>query len=219
MPDCLVASMEAQGRLDEADCDVIPKGVWRDECVFLYAEREARAGNLAEAFAACERTVFGRECSYHLIRIGARTVLDRPMGDAAAIAVSYQGLPRAADAQRLFWKTWFRERMEKDVPVDPMGCPTLDCVEGARQTVLLTLNAFARAGGDAFCDGTIPDGKSGKRTLWVEGPETVGWVTEFVEGECARRKGQVRGWPGGPMPSASPGARPGDAMPPQVPPG
>ncbi|MES2640567.1 MAG: hypothetical protein V4850_13825 [Myxococcota bacterium] len=185
--------MEAQGRLDEADCDGIPKGVWHDECVFLYAEREARAGNLAEAFAACDRTVFARECSFHLIRIGARAVLDQPLTDAAATAVAYQGLPRAADAQRLFWKTWFQDRMEKGEPVDPTGCPTQDCVEGARQTVLLTLNALGRAGGGTFCDGSVPDGNSGKRTLWVEGPETVGWVDEFVEGECLRRRGQTRG--------------------------
>ncbi|MDP2313273.1 MAG: proline-rich domain-containing protein [Pseudomonadota bacterium] len=215
VPDCLVAAMEVQGRLDEADCDVLPKGVWHDECVFLYAEREARAGNLAEAFTACDRTVFGRECSYHLIREGARAVLDRTLEEASPAAVPYTGLDRAPDAQRLFWRTWFRERMEKKVPVDPTGCPTRDCLDGARETVLLTLNALARAGGAGFCEGPPPDGQSGARVLWVEGPETIGWVTEFVEGECARRQGRARG-PQGASAGKGNGVAPGGGRPPQA---
>ncbi len=229
-PDCLVAAMEALGRLDRADCDDIPAGVWRDECVFLYAEREARAGNLAEAFTACDTTVFGRECSFHLIREGARSVLDLPLSDAVPAAIPYDGLPRAPDAQRLFWRTWFRERLERKVPVDPTGCPTADCSAGARETILLTLNAFARAQGAAFCaGGPLPDGRVGARILWVEGPETVGWVAEFVDGECARREGRVRGPPRPPTPPApsthAPIPTPGAPTPldprtaPEVPPG
>ncbi len=190
--DCLVASMDTHGRLDEHDCDAIADGVWRHECVFLYAEREARAGNLSRAFAACEATAFGRECTFHLVREGARAATDLPLAEAAVVAVPYADLPRAPDAQRLFWRTWFKERLEAKEPIDPTGCATMDCVGGAKETLYLTLTSLARAPGGTFCGGAFPDGRVGARELWRPGPLTAGWVTEFVDGACAHDPGHRR---------------------------
>lgn len=200
--DCLVASMEIHQRLDRADCEDIPAGLWHNECVFLFAEREAKAGNLAYAVEACDRSGFGRECSYHLIREGARAVLDAPMEEAAAATRTWEGMQHAPDAERLFWRTWFRERQQKDIPVDPTGCATPACQDGARETLIFTLNGLARARGEAFCDGSLPSPTIGTRTLWVETGPVAGWVYEYVEGECARRSGRPRGpgTPGGAPP-------------------
>ncbi|MFN7145142.1 MAG: hypothetical protein ACK4YP_15300, partial [Myxococcota bacterium] len=152
-----MAVQEALGRLDRADCDGILAGVWRDECVFLYAERVAAAGNAAAGFAACEDTSFGRHCTYHLIREGARAVLERPLAEAAVATDAYAGLRLAPDAERLFWQTWFRERMGRNQPVDPTDCGALPrgvdtCRQGARDTVELSLRGLARAKGTRFCE-------------------------------------------------------------------
>ena len=197
--DCLVAVMEVHQRLDRADCETIPAGLWHSECVFLFAEREAKAGNLAYAVEACDRSGFGRECSYHLIREGARAVLDASIEDAAKATATWDGMQHAPDAERLFWRTWFRERLQKKIPVDPSGCTTPACNDGARETILMTLNGLARARGEAFCDGSLPSPVQGDRTMWVETGAVHEWIFEFVEGECARRSGRARG--GAPHPS------------------
>lgn len=194
-PDCLVAVQEALGRLDRADCDAIPAGVWRDECVFLYAERVAAAGDAAAGFAACEGTRFGRHCTYHLIREGARAALERPLAEAAVATDAYAGLRLAPDAGRLFWQTWFRERMSRNHPVDPSGCGALPrgveaCHQGALDTIELSLQGMARARGHSFCKGPPPDGHAGERTLWVRTPETEAWVAAFVARACPRPPGE-----------------------------
>jgi hypothetical protein len=211
-PDCLVAAMEAQGRLEASDCQVVPEGLWRDECVFLYAERQARAGDLGEAMHTCEQTRFGRECSFHLIREGSRAVLDKPVAEAAAATGAYTGMKLAPDAERLFWKSWFRERLQKKKEVDPRDCPTASCFEGAREAVLSSLNGLARAGALDPCTGPLPDGTSNGRRLWVDHPIVWPWVMEFVEGECARREGRVRVGPAG-LPQAPQGGIPAGAKP------
>lgn len=209
--DCLLAAMEAHGRLEEDDCAAIPKGVWRDECLFLYAERVAKAGDVEAGLATCEGIGFGRECSFHLIREGARTVLRASMVDAAQRSLDYSGLTHAPDAERLFWKTWHRERLEAKIPLDPTECPNETCSTGARQTLLLTLNGIARARGEGFCDGSMPENASSERVLWVKTAETDAWVAEYVDGECARRDGRRRG-PAGPDATVSDGQPPEPGM-------
>jgi hypothetical protein len=202
--------MEESGRLEPGDCDVVPIGTWRDECLFLYAERVARRGETAAGFAACEGTRFGRECTYHLIREGARAALTLDLPAAAVRAGSYTGLRLAPDAERLFWKSWFHERMRGDQPVDPTECPTAACVDGARETVIFALNGMARANRSGFCAGPPPNGTVGGRVLWRDTAHTQAWVREFTLGEC---QGRAAGRPGppptGPAGGPAPGLPPG----------
>lgn len=186
--ECLVAAMEQHGRLDRADCDAVPPGLWKDECVFRYAERAAKAGEHAAAVEACNGTRFGRECAFHLVRAAAEAVWDRPMAEAATAAAAWQGLDRAPDASRLFWRSWFRKRQGKGLALDPGECPDPTCRDGARETLYLTLTGLARAAGEGFCAGPPPDGTMTDRRLWASTPETEEWVERWVRSECMRRQ-------------------------------
>lgn len=188
--DCLVASMERHNRLNEADCERVPAGLWREECLFLYAERAAAAGDLQAAFATCDRINFGRECSFHLIREAARAVRDVPIDQAGAAIAPYRTLDRAPDAPRLFWKAWFRERQEVNIPVDPTGCPDLDCEWGAMQPVFMLLNTRVRDDAAKLCSAPITGVEPDGRVLWADTPLTRAWVSGWQNAECRRR-----GWP------------------------
>lgn len=185
--ECLVAAMEQHGRLELADCDVVPPGLWNDECVFRYAERAAKAGQSVEAVTACNRTRFARECSFHLVRAAAEGVWEAPMETAASGATAWGGLQRAPDAPRLYWRSWFRKRQAGRLPVDPTGCVDQACLDGARETVFLALTGLAKAAGDDFCEGPRPTGEFGERRLWADNDRTARWVEEWSRSECARR--------------------------------
>lgn len=183
--DCLVAAMERFDRLGPEDCQLVPAGLWRDECVFLYAERLARAARVPEAVAACERTGFGRECAYHLLRAAARETVDEPPARAARMIAPYTGMSDAHDAPRLFWKAWFREQAARDRPLDPTACPDATCVAAAREVLLQKLGARLSAAGPALCTGPVP-AEDGSRRLWVESPLVRGWVDTWQARNCAR---------------------------------
>ncbi len=217
-PDCLLAAMERLGRLDRDDCAIVADPLWNDECVFLYAERAARAGDLADAFSACGQTRFRRECSYHLIREAARTVLDRPATEAGSRIAPYTTLPGAPDAPKLFWRAWHRERLAAQIPIDPAACGAdAVCVHGARETILVTLTAMSTSRPEGLCGvpeptGTTPSG----RVTWVDTDLTRDWVHRFVHNDCMRRES---GPPAGsPNPEVPPTAVPPTAVPPTAPP-
>lgn len=197
--DCLLAVMEAHERLERTDCAVVPEGRWHEECLFLFAERANKAGRLEQAFAACDETSYGRECSYHLIREAARTVRDEPPARAGAAVEPYRALSRAPDAPLLFWKAWYREQAARGRTIDPTGCPDKDCLAGAREIVFQRLNGTFMADPAAWCawvpkpgepvDGVQmpPPPPTGKGVpAWVATPEVTGWVWEWSRNNCAR---------------------------------
>lgn len=181
--DCLVSVLGRLGRTERADCDVVKEQIWHEECLFQYAERAAKAGQLQAAFDACEASAYGRECSFHLVRQASEGVLDREPAEAAAVIGPYLAMEAAPDAPRLFWRAWWRDRLAKKLPVDPTGCPDDACRQGAQETIYTTLHALARAQGEAFC-GTLP---TSART-WVSNPTTDAWVREWQQSECRRRE-------------------------------
>lgn len=187
--------MERFDRLGPTDCELVPEGLWRDECVFLYAERAAAAGDLPTAIAACETTRFGRECSYHLLRAAARAVVDAPPAEAALRIAPYQGLDDARDAPRLFWKAWFREQGAVDRPIDPTACPDEACRAAAREVLLTRLGAWFSAQGPGACDQPAPTGTDGARRVWVDGPTTRAWVDTWLRTNCARLRDPRAGPP------------------------
>jgi hypothetical protein len=191
--DCLVAAMDRHDVKAPTACDALAVGVWRDECLFRLAERVAADGDVAGAAAACHAMRYARECSFHLVRNAARTVLTEPVARAApALEPWRSALHSAPDAARLFWRTYFREGMGKTA-ADPTACPDEDCRAGAREAVYTALQAMSRA--DGFCDGeaataalgVVGQGE-GRRVLWVDTPLTSAWVREWREVECNRRR-------------------------------
>lgn len=202
-PDCLLAAMERLDRLERADCALVEDPLWADECVFLFAERAARAGDLNQAFDACNETRFRRECSYHLIREAARAVLEVPAAEAAGRIAPYTSLPGAPDAPKLFWRAWHRERLAEHIPLDPGACGTdAVCVAAARETLLTTLSAMSTGRAEGLCGEPEPTGVTPSgRVTWVDSETTRGWVHHFVENDCARRRdGPPAGAPGSPPP-------------------
>jgi hypothetical protein len=176
--DCLVTVMENHERLDLADCATVEEDIWREECVFLAAERLAAAGKAAPAMDACNRTRFARECSYHLLRAAARTVKGDEPASAAQALGPWQGMAAAPDAERLFWKAWWREQDR----VDPARCRVeRACEEGAKEVVLSTLGPALAADPTGFC---ADAGRWPKRA--VPTPTTEAWVAEWRLRECQR---------------------------------
>lgn len=180
--ECLVDAFDRLGGLDRADCDALAAGVWRDECVFLYAERLAAAGRVDEAVAACGETRFARACGYHLVRDAAEGVSGRPLLEAAAALAPFGAMPMAPDAPRLFWRAWFRARLDH-APIDPTPCADAACDEGAREAIYFSLKSLAYRDGAAFCaNPPLTDA-----TLWAETDRTRDWVEAWTRDECQRR--------------------------------
>ncbi len=184
--DCLAAATEALGR-PIADCADIKVDHWAQECRFQYAERTALTGDLADAFAACDGTPeYGRECSYHLIRQASHRVVDKspdkitdPFGGA-----DFARLTRAPDAERLFWKAYFRERLANGVLIDPTGCPTQACTDGAQDEISLHLPGVMRANA-AFCEA---DPATVGGTIWRPTPTTNAWIEQWRLRPCVLNK-------------------------------
>ena len=178
---CLLAAMRDFDRRERADCALIAEEVARGECLFAYAERVALA-DPAEAMSACAATPFSRECSYHLLRVSARTVEERPPAEAASAIDPWRVVSAVKDPDRLFWKAYFRERAARDMVIDPTGCPGEPCERGAREEIVGLLNA--RKSGDAgVCAAPVaPDPR------WADTALVRSWVDTWSRNECARAR-------------------------------
>lgn len=186
--ECVAVVADAHATLDRSVCDGLPGGVWHDECIFQYAERAAKAGQLPDAIAACNDTRFGRECSFHLLRDAAEAMWEDPMEKVTAFVKTWPSMDRAPDAGRLFWRTWHRKRLVERLPVDPTGCPNDDCLLGARDVIYQSLNGVAKARGADFCLNPPFDGWVGEREMWAYNDTTHAWFQEWATTECMRRE-------------------------------
>lgn len=180
--DCAVAVMEHLHRREESDCQRLKPGLWQEECYFLYAERAAAEGRLREGFRACQRTDFGRECSFHLVRQGIRRVVALPPTEAADLLTAYQGLPYAPDLEFLFWKTYWRQRLEAGKAIEPNSCADEVCEVGARANVFELLEA-RRSNLVHTCEVWKQGGDVGGKS-WARTELTEGWVQEWMTHNC-----------------------------------
>ena len=178
---CRVDAAARFGRLEVGDCDAVNDPTWAGECRFQYAERLARAGRAAEAFAACTTTPFSRECDYHLLREVVRAAPEVPLADAATALDPWRDLPGLRDAPRLYWKAWFRERRRAGAEVDPAACPEPACLEGAKQSYFENLRGLHRADRAAFC-AAVPESVPG----WASTETTAAWKAAWAADTCAR---------------------------------
>ena len=177
---CLVAQAD-RFAVEAAWCDRVPGERWRGECRFRAAERLVRAGDPGAATALCVSTPFARECTYHLLRESARTVLDQPPATAAAALTPWLAEPGAHDAPKLYWKAYFRERRGSGAVDDPTGCPDEACTDAARETFFETVRATFRADRDGFC-AAPPASVNG----WAVTPDTSAWLATWADDACAR---------------------------------
>ncbi|MBM4369593.1 MAG: hypothetical protein FJ102_25515 [Deltaproteobacteria bacterium] len=176
--DCLLAAMREHDRRVRADCDLISEARAKGECLFAYAERVVK-DNPAEAMDACAATQFARECSYHLLREAARTVEEKLPAEAAAAIEPWRSISAVHDPDRLFWKAYFRERVDRKLVVDPEGCPGPECRAGARETIISVLNGRLKAD-PSLCTAVVTDER------WVDSATTRGWIDAWKRNECTR---------------------------------
>ncbi len=177
--DCLLAAMREHDRRVRSDCDRISEGRAKGECLFAYAERVVKV-DPAEAMNACAATQYARECSYHLLREAARAVEEKPPAEALAAIEPWRAISAVADPDRLFWKAYFRERIDRKLVIDPEGCPGPECLAGARETILSAMNGRLKAD-RSLCSVPISDER------WVDSPTTRGWIDTWKRNECRER--------------------------------
>ena len=177
---CMVDQAERRGA-DAELCAQIGPPKWAGECRFRAAERLVRSGDAEAAMSLCVSTPFARECSYHLLRESARSVLAAPPATAAAALVPWLAVPSAHDAPKLFWKAYFRERRSDGGTADPTGCPDEACAQAARETFFEAARATFRADREGFCAAPPPT-LSG----WAATAETEAWLSTWAADACTR---------------------------------
>ena len=185
--DCATAAVEARGAISDDACDLVPGGIWHDECRFMLAERQRAAGQLAVGLDTCGGQRFGRECTFHLIRSEAWAVLDGSAVEAAVRLEPLEDLPFARDAERLFWREWHHRGLVEGRPVDPERCEGLPDTDACRGVVgELFRDAAAALGWSEICarvaSGRPPLSRRGQSSF-VASPEVSGWLDR----ECAER--------------------------------
>ena len=143
--DCLSAAVALREGTTLKDCQGIESERWRNECVFVLAERLG-VDDIPGAVLICEESVYVRECLFHLIRDEAEEVAAKDLSpkEGEAFLQPFVGVRRVPDASTMFWKEWVRYRVRTmDLAVSKSVCEGLmdekGCLEGlskARRTML-----------------------------------------------------------------------------------
>lgn len=118
--DCLSAAVELREGTELEDCQSIASKRWRNECIFVLAERMGTT-DVPAAISLCEETVYVRECLFHLIRDKAKAATALPPTDAEAALEPFWNVRRVPDASTMFWKEWVRHTvrdLDQAVPSD-----------------------------------------------------------------------------------------------------
>jgi hypothetical protein len=153
----------------------------------MLAERQRAAGDLSLAFRTCRDIRFGRECTFHLIRSEAWSVLAEPADRAAERLVELQDLPFARDGERLFWREWHHRSLVEGRSVDAARCDVLADPTPCRVVVGdLFRDAAAALGWPKICDrvaaGKPPLTLTGGEPAYLASPEVDGWVARSCLG-------------------------------------
>ena len=133
--DCMLAVIEQHGRLSDRDCASIADQKWSGECLFQLAERQAHAGDLPLALKTCDRSIFGRACTWHLLQDEVQASLDLHPSEAEARIAGFQGNRLMPDAAFQFWLTRFREGAGQGRTVDEVDCDELKDADPCRKAV------------------------------------------------------------------------------------
>lgn len=185
--DCATAAVEARGGLDPADCDVVPPGLWAEECRFQLAERLREAGRVEQALELCGQNRWARECTFHLVRAEAWEGAGGEVRAAEARLGPLRGAQAAQDADRLFWREWHRKHQVEGGTADPARCEALDDPVPCREAVgELFRNAAAALGWEEVCSrvaqGRPPLSVKGGVPAFAPSPEVDLWVAASCPG-------------------------------------
>ena len=145
--DCQVAVMERFETLEAGSCAEIRSDLWRDECVFLLAERQWRAGQQLEGLSTCRQTRFARACTWHLIQDEAESAAAQSAAEAQARLEPFRASNVAPDAAMHFWKLWLRARLAAGIAIDEKECATIEDVRSCREAVGRTIHELLEASG------------------------------------------------------------------------
>jgi hypothetical protein len=128
--DCLSAAVELREGTELEDCQSITSDRWRNECIFVLAERLGRS-DVAAGISLCEETLYVRECLFHLIRDKAKGATGLAPIEAEAALVPFWSVRRVPDASIMFWKEWVRHTVRSlDQPVPSDLCVGLQDSDG-----------------------------------------------------------------------------------------
>lgn len=185
--DCQVAIMERFTLLTPGDCAAIASHLWRDECVFLLAERQWRSGAQAEGLATCQETRFARACTWHLIQDEAEAAAEEPPEVAEMRLQPFLANRIAPDAALQFWKLWLRARLGAGTPIDERSCEERSSREACREAVGRTLHELLEATG-RHERGALCAAAPGERVMVSTGPAwRVGALTQTAEQQWVER--------------------------------
>ncbi len=181
--------MEKHGRLSEGDCAEITSQKWYAECMFLLAERQSKAGDLALALDTCDRSRYARFCTWHLVQDQVQATMSLSMAEAEGRIVAFKGARAIPDAPYQFWLTRFREQGGEGRPVDEHTCETLRdpgaCYLAVEGHVRKTLDVLGRASLRTVCAA-----EPGRRAMskgqpsWRMGPVATRVEERWVEERC-----------------------------------
>jgi hypothetical protein len=132
--DCITAALELRPGTGLQDCQQIESERWRNECLFVLAERLSWT-DLDGAISLCAEGRYARECLFHLIQDVAQGAAELPPSQAEGFIEPFIGVPRTPDSVALFWKEWVRHKVRSmDQPVPATLCQGLQdstgCEEG-----------------------------------------------------------------------------------------
>ncbi|MEL6342527.1 MAG: hypothetical protein AAFV53_05300 [Myxococcota bacterium] len=132
--DCALSAVTAPGRDDIAGrCPAVPRGVWREECYFIAAERVNRQGDAVLAAGLCQQAGrFSLDCAQHLWQTPVHQLIfsKGTAGFAHALPAAEQlyaawapVLASETDFETRFWEKYFGNGFEgQGRPIDLSAC-------------------------------------------------------------------------------------------------
>ena len=90
------------------------------------------------------------------------------------------------DVESLYWRSWWRERMAKGLPLDPTTCPEPGCELATLDMLNEILDLRYRAN-PAYCD-TLQKGIMGTQDVsggsWRRGERVDSWLAHWAGRHC-----------------------------------
>ena len=185
-------------------CDQMDEGRWRDECHFMAAEDIGRHGDIAAALKACSASAYAEQCGDHVLGIW---VMSHLQDDTAALSTSFAAFAPLLAGPRIenqFWRSYFRNRIARGLPIDASGCQDKACRGAAQVETMAAIRELQDRTGPSFC--ASPPAPP----VWATTDQTRRWVTNQITRGCDPAAASGMRGPNGelPPPPLSPGGAP-----------
>lgn len=191
--DCLGAVVERWSAYER--CPELPEGRWRDECLFIASEQLGRRGDVEGAIRACRQSAYAAQCGDHVLGV---YTMQHLQDDVPAIAAGFEQLRPllvGPKAESQLWRSYFRNRLARGLPLDSSGCPDPTCTNAAEMEVSALVRELQRKEGDAvFC------APGWAAPAWAAAEPLAGWVEAQRRRGCSGEATGLRGPNGEPAP-------------------